>query len=175
MSILLALLGKTWPYLAGAFVVGGLVGWTTHKFDSIELARQRAAFEGYKAQVADQDAKGQEAARNAVQAQATEHEAQEAHNAQVIDELQKRTTEAESHYTADRDLIRGLLESASQNPTPASHPVPESGHQPQPSVAGRTSGVEQVVELCAATKEEDQRNADRLDSLIAEVKPQVKP
>lgn len=162
--------------MLAAFVGGAAVGWTTHKFDSIELARQRAASEGYKAQVADQDRAAEQKAREALQAQIDQRHAVDRNNEEVMSDLRKRTADAESHYSADRAFIHSLLDSASKNPTAKSDPVPEGqGGSGTAPAGGSVSSQAMAEQLCADTKAEDERNANRLDALIAEVTKQVEP
>lgn len=173
MSIALALLGRAWPFLLAAILAATAAGWVMHKADSIGYNRLQNEYSGYRLKVADQDVAAEKAAREALQAQIEQGHAVARNNQEVMDALAKRTTEAESHYSADRALIRGLLNAASTNPAAHSHPLREGESGPSAAPAGAADGVEQVAELCAATKAEDELNANRLDALIAEVNPQL--
>lgn len=175
MSVLLALLGRLWPYLLPALLAGAGTGWVVHKADSIAYAHLQTTFASYQVQVADAAAAAQKAARDALQAQIDQDHALAANNEQVMNELKTRAAEAQSHYDADRAFIRSLLNSASQSSIAApGHPLSQAPvDSGSPSASGTSGAQEMAVSLCADTKAEDERNADRLDALIAELKPQL--
>lgn len=170
MTILLALLGKLWPYLAAGAVAGAATGWTVHEFDSIAYSRLQTTYASYQTQVADADAKAQEAARNALQAQVDARATTDQRNQGIIDDLTKRATSAES----DRDFARQLLGHAGKaGPPPASGSVSQANHQPGASAAsGAGSGPSLETEVAVAVGE-CEHDADQLDALIAEIKPQL--
>lgn len=173
MSVLLAVLGKTWPYLLAAAIAGGVATWLTHKADAIGYGRLQNEYSGYQLKVADAERDAQKAAHEALQAQIDQQHTVDRNNEQVMNDLRKRTADAESHYDADRAFISGMLNSASKAAVPASGPLPQAHGDSGAAAASGTSGAEQVAQLCADTKAEDERNADRLDSIIAELKPQL--
>ncbi len=174
MTALLALLKVAWPYMLAAALGGFVTGWLTHKADSIELERQKTAMASYKAEVSDAQATAEKAAREALQQQIDERHAADVNNAQVVDDLQKRLTEANSHYDADRAFIAGLLNASSKAPIPPGGGMP-AAHDPvgTPAASGTSGSVEVAEQLCAETKAEDERNADKLDALIAAITPQL--
>lgn len=174
MTVLLALLGKAWPYM---LAFGGGLGfgiWSTHAVDTIALNRQKAAQAGWQAQQADKDRDAEKAAREALQAQIDQRHAVDVNNEQVMNDLKKRTADAESHYAADRDFINRMLNSASSKPT-SGHPVPAPDAGSGSAPASEANGIAEVAELCAATKAEDEWNANQLDALNAELNKQVPP
>lgn len=169
MSILLTLLAKGWPYLLAAVAAT----YATHELDNMRYDRLLTTYASYQAQVAQENANAQQAAREALQRQIDERHAADLNNTQVMNDLKQRMAEADSHRSADAAFIRSLLEQSSQAGVPASHPVPAPGHQPGPPAARPPGGAEQVADLCADTKAEDEYNADRLDALLAQLKPQI--
>ena len=176
MSVILALLSKYWPYLAAAGLGAAIGSWTTHGFDSIALNRQKTAMASYKAQVADQAAAGEKAAREALQAQIDQRLATDLNNQRVMDELKQRTADAESHFTADRDAIRGLLNAASHSPQSArGSSVPETRGGPAIAAASASGSIDSISAACAALAAEDELNANEHDALTAQVTPQVEP
>lgn len=170
MSILLALVGKLWPYLAAGAVAGAATGYTVHELDSIAYSRLQTTYASYQTQVADADSKAQEAARNALQAQVDARATTDQRNQGIIDDLTKRATSAES----DRDFARRLLGSSIQTGTSGSgNPVSQANHQPgAPGASGAGSGPSLETEVAVAVGE-CEHDADQLDALIAEIKPQL--
>lgn len=171
MTAALAILAKIWPYLLAAGLGAAIGGWTTHGFDTIALNRQKAAMSGFRAKVADQAAAGEKAAREALQHQIDDAHETDQRNEAVINALHARADSAES----DLQLARGLLNSSLDTITPSGHRLPEAPNQPGAlGAGGATSGPSLETQVAAAIGE-CERNASRLDALIAEVKPQVKP
>lgn len=169
MTALLAILKLAWPYMLAAFIGGAVAGWTTHAFDSIALNRQKAAAAGFQQKVADQAAVAEKAAREALQQQVNEAHAVDQRNEAIINDLHARADSAES----DLQLARSLLNSSLDTVTPSGHRLSEGQNQPGTAPAGgKGSGPSLETEVAAAIGE-CSRNADRLDSLIAEIKPQV--
>lgn len=174
MSIALALLSKIWPYVMVAALAATGSAWLTHKADNIPYGRLQTTFASFKAQVSAANAAAEKGAREALQAQIDERHAADVNNEQVMNDLRQRTLDAESHRDTDRNLIRGLLFATPRSPAPRpGHPVPQADDQRGIAPAGPASGPEQVVNLCADTKAEDEWNADHLDGLLAELKKQM--
>lgn len=169
MTALLALLKIAWPYMLAAALGGAVAGWFTHKADSIELARQKAAFSGYQAKVADQAAAAEKAAREALQGQIDTAHKTDQRNEDIIRELNARASTAES----DRDLARRLLNSARRPVASTPHQLPQAPDQPGTASAGRDPGLPSLETQVADTLGECSRNADRLNALIAQIKPQM--
>ena len=174
MTAILAILRAVWPYLLAASLGGAAAVWATHAIDGVEIQRQKNAMTSYQSQVKDAELAAQTAAREALQQQIDQRHAADINNQQVMDDLRKRTSEAESHYDADRAFIAGLLNASSKAPISPSGQVSTTHDQSGTSPAGGTFGPREVAEqLCADTKAEDERNANKLDALIAELKPQL--
>jgi len=168
MTVLLALLGKIWPFLLAAALGGAIAGWTTHGFDSIALNRQKTAMASYQAQVSQREADAEKAAREALQAQMDAHHVIDQRNESVIADLTQRAQAAESDAA-----LTGRLLAAQKARLPPSHPVSETGHQPTVVDSGETSGLGQLAAVTAAALNECRGNARQLNALIDEIKPQM--
>lgn len=169
-----ALLLKYLPYLIAAALVAGGSGYVVHHWDSASYNVLQASFEKYKAEVATAQEASQKAATQALQDQMDEKLEDNRRNGQVIHELLQKSADADARHSADSAYIRRLLNGSSASTASGSGQVPATGDQPGTIGAGGESGVEQVANLCADTREEDQRNADRLDALLAELTPQLR-
>ena len=171
MSAVLLILSKIWPYLLAAGLGAAIGGYTTHGFDTIALNRQKAAMAGFQQKVADQAAAAEKVAREALQRQIDESHQTDQRNEAIINELHSRADSAES----DLALARSLLNSSLGPVTPSSHRLSEASNQSgAPGASGAGSGPSLETEVAAAIGE-CERNANRLDALIAQVKPQVQP
>lgn len=172
IAALMAILGKTWPYLLAAGL--GIAGATavTHRFDEGTTEALQAKFSAYVAQVAEANAISEKAAATALQGQIIQRENVEANNAQVIAKLQTQV----SSVNSDRDrLARGLYNTATQAGTaPGSCPVPSAPGGSGPPDASAQSGAAKVAGACADVSVEDELNADQLDGLLAELSKQMK-
>jgi len=171
VTAVLAILSKIWPYLLAAALGAAIGGWTTHGVDTIALNRQKAAYASYQQKVADQAAAGERAAREALQKQIDTAHQTDQRNETIIHDLHARADSAES----DRDLARRLLNSALGPISPASHRLPEAPNQPGATGTGRTGSGPSLETEVAAAIGECERNSNRLDALIAQIKPQVEP
>lgn len=174
MSIVLAILGKYWPLIVAATIGGAIAGWTVHGLDGIELRRQQNAMTSYRAQVADAELAAQTAAREALQEQIDARHAADIHNQQVMNDLRQKNADVESHFAADRDAIRGLLDAASRQPAGRCE-VPEAHSQPGTAPASREEVVGRVSEICAGLAAEDERNGAKLNALNSELDGKVDP
>jgi len=168
MTAVLAILKEAWPYMLVAVLGGWAAGWTTHAVDSIALNRQKTAMASYQAQVADQEAKAEKAAREALQAQIDAHHVIDQRNERVIADLTQRAQAAESDAA-----LTGRLLAAQKARLPPSHPVPEAAHQSATVDASETSGLGQLAAATAAALNECRGNARQLNALIAEIEPQL--
>lgn len=171
MTAALAILKVAWPYMLAGGLGFGIGLWSTHAVDTIALNRQKAAMAGWQAQQADKDAAAEQAAREALQRQADESHATDQRNEAIINDLHARADSAES----DLQLARSLLSNSLETVTPTGHKLPEGASQSGASGAGGNAGVPSLETQVAATLGECQRNAERLNALIAQVKPQVEP
>jgi hypothetical protein len=94
-----------------------------------------------------------------------------ANNARITRELFDKTKEAAA-LRSDRDLARVLLRIARE--TAASRgEVPAAGDQPGAPSTGGAEGDGSLESTVTAAIGECRRNTDRLDALIAEIKPQL--
>lgn len=169
MTVLLTILSKIWPYLLAAGLGAAVAGYTTHGIDTIALNRQKAAYAAYQQKVAEQAAAGEKAAREALQAQVDSGHKTDQRNEEIIRELNARASTAES----DRDLARRLLNSALRPVASTGHRLPETSDQPGATgTRGEASGPSLETTVAAAIGE-CERNANRLDALIAQIKPQL--
>jgi hypothetical protein len=176
VTAMLAILKVIWPYLLAGTVGMAIGGYTTHGFDTIALNRQKAAMAGFQQKVAEQAAVAEKAAREALQAQIDQRHIADTHNQTVMDELRQRTADAESHYAADRNTIRSLLNAASHDPeSPSGHPVSETESGPGATAASQAGRIELVSETCAALAAEDEWNANHYEALNKQLNGQVEP
>ena len=165
MTALLAFLRMAWPYLLTA----GIGAFISHEIDQIPYDRQATAFASYKAQVADADAKAQKAAADALQAQINTRLTTEANNGKVISQLMaERDTAA-----LDRDIAQRLLAAAAARAAAPNRPVPQTAGGQAAPTAGPAAGGGSLTEELAAAIDECRANANQLDALIAEIKPQL--
>lgn len=136
MSILLALLSRTWPFLlTGALGLGGGI-WVTHTLDGTRYSALQATYAKYQADVAQANATAQQAAREALQKQIDARLTTEANNAKIIDQL----TQERDHVAADRDFARRLLAAAQAKPATGRGAVPTADHQPGTADPPEASG-----------------------------------
>lgn len=165
MTAVLAFLRVAWPYL----IALGVGGFGAHELDQIPYDRQVTAFASYKAQVADADEKAQKAAADVLQAQIDTRLTTEANNEKVVSQLMAERDSA----AADRDLAQRLLSATAPRSAGPSRSVPKApGGQSAPAASPADSGGS-LTETLAAAIAECKSNADHLDALIAEIKPQL--
>ena len=164
-----ALLLKLLPYLA-AIAVGA---FGMHYLDGAHYNALDASFSKYKAQMAEAAVASQKAYTAALQAQIDDRTKVEQSNSESI----QRLSDENKALTADRDhtvaMVRRLL-----NPPQASTPsggakLPQAGSGQGSAGTSGAAGNEQVVQLLADAHDECIKNANRLDALIAEIKPQL--
>lgn len=128
----------------------------------------QASHEAYIASRDLRDLRAVDAAKAAAKAT---HEAVEANNAVIL----RKFTDAQDNLAntqRDLDLARRLLARAVAGAA-AGRPVPEAGSGPAVAQASGAGGDGSLTSAIAAAAGECRRNADRLDSLIAEIEPQV--
>lgn len=164
------------PALLGLLAAAALGGFLTHRFyDAPAYARLESDFAVFRAQAATDREIAADTAAKALIAQAERHQVDAAHNAQVVNELQQSNTAAAARHAADLVFIHGLLGNCpAAAPAPGGDSVPAPGDLRGAPGAGGTGGAQAVAELCTDTKAEDERNANRLDALIAEILPKLK-
>lgn len=123
-------------------------------------------------------AKGEEAAKVVIAGQLVDLQKQIKVNADARDTLAKQN----ESIVADRDAtvtrvrrLEQLLLVAASRPAAGSGSMPKGNGGPTATDAGGAGGITEIEQLLVDAKEEAERNADRLDALIAEVTPQVEP
>lgn len=168
MTALLSFLKLAWPYL----IALGIGAYGAHELDQIPYNRQVTALASYKAQVADADEQAQKAAADALQAQVNARLTTEANNGKVISELTQERDNALHDRDANLALAHRLLSDQARS-AGAGRSVPQAaGGSITPAASGAKQN-ESLAGLLVDTADECERNADRLDALIAEIKPQL--
>ena len=121
-------------------------------------------------------AKGEEAAKTVIAGQLVALQTQIKVNSDARDRLAQQN----DAIVADRDTtlarvrrLEQLLVVAQSRPAAGSGTVPKGDGGSAASGTGGAGGITEIERLLIDAKEEAERNADRLDALITEVKPQV--
>lgn len=168
MTAVLAILARAWPWLAcfgiglgtGSYLVGN--HWS-------------ARYERLQSSDAQARADGEATVRKALQAQLAQAQAVSSNNASVIQRLQNENAQIAADRGATLDRVRRLeqlLVLAARTPTPSA-PVPQAGSGSEPAGASGDPGPSEVEQLLIDAKDEAERNAARLNALIAQIKPQL--
>lgn len=149
--------------IGGAALALVWLGWFLgSRVATAELAKERAA-------AAHQQALNDDLAIATLKTQLADSKAIAAHNSEVIRALESKTVSAES----ERDMATRLLDAARRTRPSASARVPEAAdRRAAPGASGALSD-EPLRDLLAAASAECKRNANRLDALRAEIKPQT--
>jgi len=163
------LLRRWWPYIA--LVVALLTLWIAHTYDKAQYHKLSAAFSEYKAQVASDNLKAEQAARAAVEAQIRERAKIDKTNAEVMDAYQTKL----AALAADRDhatqLARRLLAARQADPGTRSR-VPETGDRSTAPEATPDAG-DGLADRLARVAAECRGNSAQLASLISQLQPQL--
>jgi hypothetical protein len=164
MSVLLL---KFAPWIAGVLLVFGAGTYTGYRVNPWQT-RYHAL------QLADAQARadGEEAVRAALTAQLAQVQATSRNNDQVIHDLQNQNAAIAAARDHTADLVRRLLHSQTTRTAPGSA-MPQTPDQPGTPATGPPSGDGPIGELLVNAATECRFNAAQLDSLIAEVKPQL--
>jgi hypothetical protein len=166
MTAVLTVLKLIWPYVLCAI----LAGYLTHRvIDVPHYDALQAEYVGYKAQVADADAKAQEAAKDAVEAQIQTRLATEANNGKVIAQLQAERDSA----AVDRDFARRLLAAAQAKPATTGDPVSAAIDRPGTDGAAGASSDRSLAQDLGDATGECRAAIQRLAALQAELAPQL--
>lgn len=164
MSVLLL---RFLPYIAGFLVVFGAGTWTGYHANP-----WHNRYTALQSQDAIDRAQGEEAVRKALQTQLAQVQAAVDNNYRVTHELEEKN----AAITADRDhtnlLVQRLLARAARS-GPSSSGVSQAQNQSGAAPAGGPSGDEGLAKLLGDAHDECERNANRLDSLIAQIRPQL--
>lgn len=163
------LLSKLWPYLAAAIIGGCGAGWLVHRLDSASYNKLNAQFADYRAKTEQFANDAEQAYNEALEKELIKIQTTDANNAKAIQDLQNEN----AHIASDRDLARRLLVAARRSASGQGATVPKAPDQPAAIGASGTDGAQRLADLCADTAAEAERNANRLDALIAEIKPQL--
>jgi hypothetical protein len=166
MSAILAALIRFGPYVL-CLVLGG---YLTHRtIDVPRYDRLQTSFASYRGQVADENAKAQQAARDAIEAQIKARLKTEANNSAVIQQLQQERDSA----AADRDFARRLLVAAQARSTATSGAMPQAGGGSGSNDPSGAPGGGSLAEDLAAAAGECRAAIQRLAALQAELAPQL--
>jgi len=165
VSAVLAILGKTWPYVLCAI----LAGYLTHRvLDVPRYDALQTSLASYKAQEAEKDAAAQKAAADALQAQINSRLATEANNGKVISQLQSERDAA----VAARNFSDRLLAAAAKAPHCAAVPTAPGGSPPD--AAPESPGGGQLAELLKPAALETAQCFEHYIGLQAELQPQLR-
>jgi hypothetical protein len=162
-----ALLIKFAPWLAGVLLVfcaGTYTGWHMNPWES--------RYKSLQASDAIERIHGEEAVRSALTAQLAQAQATSKNNADSLARLADENAEIIRDRDANLLLARRLL-AGQARPTPGSHPLPKAGSGQAPAAASGAGQNEDLASLLVDTADECERNADRLDTLIAQIRPQL--
>lgn len=151
-------------YAVAAIVLAG-IGYKigAHRWESKYQALQAENWKG----MADREA----TARKALEQRLKDAQTVSANNAQVIHDLQNTTAAIAADRDHSNELIHRMLASAARRPT--SPVVPEATGESGTAPAGETSGNGRLEQLLGDAAAECKGNAAQLNSLIAEIKPQL--
>lgn len=116
-------------------------------------------------------AQDEEAAREAVQKQLAQVTQERTHNDEVIRGLQTQNAAIAADRDTTRTLVQRLLSGTTRSA--ASGIVPKAGSQPAAVTAGPAQGDAVLEGLLIEAHDECSRNANQLDSLVAELQPQL--
>lgn len=170
MTAVLTVLKIIWPYV---LCVG--LGWWTGRYTA-DLAWE-AKYSALQTGDAQARADGEAAVRTDLQEQIASLKATASHNADAMVNLANENAKT----IADRDVtltrvrrLEQLLSAAAARSTPSGAVSKDAGGQSAPD-AGGAGGVTPIERLLINARAEAERNADRLDTLVTEVKPQVQP
>lgn len=165
MTALLPILRMIWPYVLCA----GIASYLSHRWEQTRYDALQAKFSAYQTQVAQADEKAQQSARDALQAQIQTRLQTEANNGKVIAQLQAERDRAVS----DRDIAQRLLIAAKAPAASSGGQLPKAPDRPTPPAASPQDSGGSLTEALAAAIDECRSNADQLDALIAEIRPQL--
>lgn len=156
---------KAAPWLIGVAATAGILFGIHH-------VGYKAGYAASEALGWQQKAQGEEAARKAVQGQLAALQANLTHNDEVIRALHTQNAALDADRGHTHELVKRLLVQAGRAAT-SGHPLPEassSSGTTDPGKAGQDGDLEGMVVEATV---ECQMNANQLDALLAEVKPQL--
>lgn len=118
-------------------------------------------------------ANGEEAVRKDLQAKLAQVQAVSTNNADSLLRLANENATLAADRDANVALARRLLAGQARS-IPASGVVSQTGHQPATPASSGARQDDSLAQLVADVGDECTRNADRLDTLIAQIAPQLK-
>lgn len=164
MSVILL---KLAPWLAGIIVLLGVGGYAGY-----HLNPWQGRYQSLMAADVIARAHGEEAIRKTLADQLAQAQATSKNNADALEKLQDEN----AHIAADRDanllLARRLL-AGQARPIAATHSLPKASSGQASAATSGTRQNESLAGLLVDTADECERNADRLDALIAQITPQL--
>lgn len=162
-----ALLIKFVPWLAGVLILfgaGTYTGWHMNPWEG--------RYKSLQASDAIERAHGEEAVRSALTAQLAQAQATSKNNADSLARLADENAQIARDRDANMALARRLLAGQARSTT-GSHPMPKASGGQAPTAASGAGQNEDLASLLVDTADECERNANRLDELIAQIKPQL--
>ncbi|HSX78531.1 MAG TPA: hypothetical protein VLQ80_08185 [Candidatus Saccharimonadia bacterium] len=170
MSVILL---KFAPWIAAALVCLGIGGWAGHKAAQPAYNRLASQYEAFQLTVAHDQAAGQKAATEALQAQINERNATEARNAQLeqsLHSIQDRAAER------DADFARRLLAAARKaGSTPGPDSVSKGKGEQHATDPPDASGDRSLTTDLGDAAGECTDAIQRLAALQLEITTQVQP
>lgn len=166
----LLLLRKYWLY--AVLLLAILTLWGALQYEKTLRYRLGAAFETYKADVAQTNADAQKAARAVLDAQIRERVQIDKHNAEVLRDYETANAALAADRDHSRELARRLLAAAQARSTTGSGAVSEAGDRRASAPAGEDSGDGLAARL-ARVAEECRGNAAQLNALLSQLQPQL--
>lgn len=155
--------------LLGALIIAVVIGGIGYRVGANHWEAK------YRAELAhqwQQKAKGEETARKALEKQLADANATATNNRQVMHELQQDTVAILAKRDIAINFYRGLLANASRSRAD-SLGLPKAADRPPAAGASREGSGEKIAGLLADVDAECARNANRLDALSAEIRPQL--
>lgn len=162
----MTLLLRYLPYLIGAVAVFGVGAWTGNA-----LNPWHGRYQGLQVADAQARADGESAVRKDLQGKLDALRATLKTNNQITVDLAHANAQIARDRDANLALARRLLNGQARRPSGGG--VPQTPNQPRTPPAGGTGPDESVAGLLVNTADECDRNANRLDALIAQIKPQL--
>lgn len=173
MSILLALLSRTWPFLlTGALGLGGGI-WVTHTLDGTRYSALQATYAKYQTDVAQANTTAQQAARDALQKQINARLDAEKRNGEITQQLHD-AAEARDNAARDAQFVRRLLAAAQAVPAAPGHSGTSTTHQPGAVDPPEPSGDRPIAELLESATAETRQCFEQYHALLAELQPQLR-
>lgn len=155
--------------LTGALIIALVIGGIGYKVGG---SHWEAKYTKLVSQDWQSKALGEEAARKRVEADLRRAQATVTNNSAVLENL----TRESASIVADRDRVRELADRLLARPArscPRVGGMPEADYRPAVAEAGEAGSDEHLAELLADTAAECRNNAAQLNSLIAEISPQL--